>query len=83
MLYFKGMLVKIPIYLCISFPGFYLPSQTVQTPVKYAVFHLCLHCLPKYMFTCIQYENETGKFQGRLVLREQLTKFITHFVCIS
>ena len=39
-----------------------LSKQTVQTQIKchlipYVAFHLGLHCLPFYLFTCIQNER--------------------------
>ena len=65
-LYFKGLLVRISIKLCILVlkqradcfitansgdPDVMFPDLDEKPP--YAAFHLGLHCLPKYQFTGI------------------------------
>ena len=44
-LYFKGLLVRISIKLCIL-----VPEAESRLFLSYAAFHLGLHGLPKYLF---------------------------------
>ena len=62
-LYFKGLLGKFSIKLCIICPeGCFILANSADPDemAPFVAFHLGLHCLPKYMYTYMCIQNEKG-----------------------